>query len=213
MLFRICTVSIAFFCKFFITFDSAMKERFADIKQFEKLFEQYKESFTMFANSYVRDLIVAEDIYVESMMQYWEKHTELPPDTNIPAYILTSIKNRALNHLRHLDVRTEAEAQLYEHQTRELNFRISSLESCDPSELFTAEMREIIRNTLNELPEQTRQIFIKSRFENKTNREIAEELDMHIKTVEYHIAKALKIFRFRLKDYLPLLCFLLFPLR
>ena len=118
-----------------------------------------------FANSYVRDPIVAEDIYVESMMQYWEKRTELPTDINVPAYILTSVKNRALNYLRHLGVRTEVEAQLYEHQTRELNFRISSLESCDPSELFTTEVRDIIRNTLKELPEQTRLIFVKSRFE------------------------------------------------
>ena len=180
----------------------------AEVKQFEKLFEQYKEPFMSFANSYVRDPIVAEDIYVESMMQYWEKRTELPTDINVPAYILTSVKNRALNYLRHLGVRTEAEAQLYEHQTRELNFRISSLESCDPSELFTTEVRDIIRNTLKELPEQTRLIFVKSRFENKTNREIAEELDTHIKTIEYHIAKALKLFRVRLKDYLPLLAFL-----
>ncbi len=185
-----------------------MEERRADIKQFEKLFEQYKEPFMSFANSYVRDPIVAEDIYVESMMQYWEKRTELPTDINVPAYILTSVKNRALNYLRHLGVRTEVEAQLYEHQTRELNFRISSLESCDPSELFTTEVRDIIRNTLKELPEQTRLIFVKSRFENKTNREIAEELDTHIKTIEYHIAKALKLFRVRLKDYLPLLAVL-----
>ena len=64
-----------------------------------------------FANSYVRDPIVAEDIYVESMMQYWEKRTELPTDINVPAYILTSVKNRALNYLRHLGVRTEAEAR------------------------------------------------------------------------------------------------------
>ena len=112
----------------------------------------------------------------------------------------------AVGHRR--PFRTEAEAQLYEHQTRELNFRISSLESCDPSELFTTEVRDIIRNTLKELPEQTRLIFVKSRFENKTNREIAEELDTHIKTIEYHIAKALKLFRVRLKDYLPLLAFL-----
>ena len=67
---------------------------------------------------------------------------------------------------------------------------------------------KILLDPLKELPEQTRLIFVKSRFENKTNREIAEELDTHIKTIEYHIAKALKLFRVRLKDYLPLLAFL-----
>ena len=100
------------------------------------------------------------------------------------------------------------EDQLYDHRQRELNFRISSLESCDPSDLFTVEVKEIIRKTLNELPEQTRAIFFKSRYESKTNREIAAELEVSIKTVEFHISKALKLFRSRLKDYLPALLIL-----
>lgn len=150
-------------------------------------------------------MAAAEDIYMEAIIQYWEKRKELPADTNIPGYLLTSVKNKALNHLRHLTIRTDAEDQLYDHRQRELNFRISSLESCDPSDLFTIEVEEIIRKTLDELPEQTRTIFFKSRYENMTNREIAAELDLSIKTIEFHISKALKLFRSRLKDYLPLL--------
>lgn len=150
----------------------------------------------------------AEDIYMEAIIHYWEKRKELPADTNIPGYILTSVKNKALNHLRHQTIRIDAEDQLYDHRQRELNFRISSLESCDPSELFTIEVKEIIRKTLNELPEQTRTIFFKSRYESKTNKEIAAELEISIKTVEFHISKALKLFRSRLKDYLPLLLIL-----
>lgn len=148
-------------------------------------------------------MAVAEDIYMEAIIQYWEKRYNLPPDTNIPAYILTSVKNKALNHLRHQSIRIDAEDQLYDHRQRELNFRISSLDSCDPSELFTNEVKKIIQDTLNELPEQTRTIFFESRFENKTNREIAAKLGISIKTVEFHISKALKLFRIRLKDYLP----------
>lgn len=159
----------------------------------------------MFANSYIRDKAAAEDIYMDAMIQYWEKRKDLPDSTNIPAYILTIVKNKALNHLRHLHVKTEAEEELFSHRERELNFRISSLESCDPSDLYTDEMKRIIRQTLDELPEQTRAIFLKSRYENKTNREISEDLNISIKTVEFHISKALKIFRLRLKDYLPLL--------
>lgn len=181
-----------------------MGERQTETRLFGILFDQYKEPFTLFANSYIRDFSAAEDIYVDAMMLYWEKRHELPSDTNIPAYILATIKNRALNHLRHLNVKTEVTEQLFNHNARELNFRISSLESCDPAELFTSEVQEIIQNTLNGLPQQTRHIFFKSRYENKTNREIAEELNISIKTVEFHISKALKIFRVKLKDYLPL---------
>ncbi len=176
---------------------------------FASLFEQYKEPFILFANSYLRDRVVAEDIFIEAMMQYWEKRQELPSDTNVPAYILTTIKNKALNHLRHLDIKLEAETEMFNHQTRELNFRIFSLESCDPTDLFSSEMQSIIRKTMNELDEKTKQIFYKSRYENKTNREIAEELGISIKTVEFHISKALKLFRARLKDYLPFIVLLL----
>lgn len=176
---------------------------------FASLFEQYKEPFILFANSYLRDRVVAEDIFIEAMMQYWEKRQELPSDTNVPAYILTTIKNKALNHLRHLDIKLEAETEMFNHQTRELNFRIFSLESCDPIDLFSSEMQSIIRKTMNELDEKTKQIFYKSRYENKTNREIAEELGISIKTVEFHISKALKLFRARLKDYLPFIVLLL----
>jgi RNA polymerase sigma-70 factor (ECF subfamily) len=186
-----------------------MKKDLKGTDYFSSLFEQYKEPFILFANSYLRDRVVAEDIFIEAMMQYWEKRQELPLDTNVPAYILTTIKNKALNHLRHLDIKLEAETEMFNHQTRELDFRISSLESCDPIELFSDEMNSIIKKTMNELDEQTKRIFYKSRYENKTNREIAEELGISIKTVEFHITKALKLFRARLKDYLPFLVLLL----
>jgi len=186
-----------------------MENELKETNSFSALFEQYKEPFILFANSYLHERVVAEDIFIEAMMQYWEKRKKLSPDTNIPAYILTIIKNKALNHLRHLDVKLEAEVELFDHQTKELKFRISSLESCDPIELFSEEMQSIIRKTMGELNEQTRRIFYKSRYENKTNREIAEELGISIKTVELHISKALKLFRARLKDYLPLIVLLL----
>lgn len=195
----------------FYTFASVMEKRETEHSLFSKLFEQYKESFILFANSYVRDKNAAEDIYMEAIIQYWEKRKELPADTNIAAYILTCIKHKALNYLRHLNIKTDVEDELYEHRTRELNFRITSLEACDPSELYTEEIGMLIRQTLDELPEQTRRVFHKSRWENKTNKEIAAELGLNIKTVEFHISKALKLFRLRLKDYLPLFLLLFGP--
>lgn len=43
-----------------------------------------------------------------------------------------------------------------------------------------------------------------SRFENRSNKEIAETVGLSVKSVEYHIGKALKVLRVSLKDYLPL---------
>lgn len=152
---------------------------------------------------------LAEDIYMEAMIEFWEKRTSFSTEMNIPAYILTTIKNKALNHLRHLYIKTEAVSSIQSQNLRELNLRISSLDECNPSELFAEDVKQILRKTFKELPHLTKRVFYLSRIKNKKNREIAEELNMSIKTVEFHITKALKLFTARLKDYLSILLLLI----
>ena len=166
-----------------------------DLKAFNQLFADYQGRFIRFANMYVRDMAVAEDFTIKA-------------DSNVPAYILTIIKNKCINYLQHIQVREDASEHLKNHAEWELNTRISTLEACDPEELFTAEAQEIVNKTLATLPEQTRRIFIMSRYENKPYKEIAETLGMTTKGVEYHITQALKKLHINLKDYIPLFAFL-----
>ena len=169
----------------------------ADLKAFNQLFADYQGRFIRFANIYVRDIAVAEDFTIEALMQYWENRNTLKADSNVPAYILTIIKNKCINYLQHIQVREDASEHLKNHAEWELNTRISTLEACNPEELFTAEAQEIVNK-----------IFIMSRYENKPYKEIAETLGMTTKGVEYHIAQALKKLHVNLKDYIPLLVFL-----
>ena len=176
----------------------------SELQNFNKLFTDYKERFIRFARFYVRDEAVAEDFVIEALMYYWEKRNELDPDSNIPAYILTVIKHKCLNYLQHLDIRQATNEIMKEHAQWELNTRISTLEACDPNELFSQEIQEIVDKTLNTLPAQTREVFILSRYKNKSHKEIAELLNITTKGVEYHITKALKKLQINLSDYLPL---------
>ncbi len=182
----------------------------ADLKAFNQLFSDYQGRFIRFANMYVRDMAVAEDFTIEALMQYWENRNALKADSNVPAYILTIIKNKCINYLQHIQVREDVSEHLKNHAEWELNTRISTLEACNPEELFTAEAQEIVNKTLATLPEQTRRIFIMSRYENKPYKEIAETLGMTTKGVEYHIAQTLKRLHTNLKDYIPLLLFYLY---
>lgn len=175
-----------------------------DLKAFNQLFSDYQGRFIRFAQTYVRDTAVAEDFTVEALMYYWEKQKALPADTNVPAYILTVIKHKCLNHLQHQQVHEEVSEKLKDHAEWELNTRITTLRACEPSELFTAEAQAIVDRTLAGLPEQTRRIFIMSRYENKSHKEIAELTGMTTKGVEFHVNKALKELRMNLKDYFPL---------
>mgnify|MGYP002343514741 CR=1 FL=1 len=129
-----------------------------DCGLFTVLFEQYREPFTRFANSFVRDRAVSENLFVDALVDYWQRRGSLPEDTNVPAYLLTSVRNKALNHLRHQRIRERSSDELM-----------------------------------------------------RRNAEIAAELNLSIKTVEFHIGKVLKVLRVRLKDYL--LFFFVFILR
>ena len=184
-----------------------------DIKELSRLLESYKGRFISFANSYVQEFSVAEDFTMEAFMDYWEMREILQPDSNVPAYILTLIKHKCLNHLKRRQLQEDVSQRLRAVAEWKLNLQISSLEVCEPTELFTTEIKEIVNRTLQQLPEQTRRVFLMSRFENKTRKEIADELNMTSKGVEYHIAKALAALRVNLKDYYTILPFLFYNLK
>lgn len=181
-----------------------------DLRAFNQLFTEYQGRFIRFAQTYVRDMAIAEDFTVEALMYYWENRKTLPDHTNVPAYVLTIIKHKCLNHLQHLRVREEASARLRDHAQWELNTRISTLRACEPHELFTLEAQLIVDRTLAGMPDQTRKIFIMSRYENKSHKEIAELTGMTTKGVEFHINKVLKELRVNLKDYFPLFLYLFY---
>ncbi len=161
----------------------------------------YRKSF-LFVKSYVHDELVAEDIVSESLIKLWER-MKLQPIEHVQSYLFSILKNSSLDHLRHESVERKAFKTLNEHLLREHEIRIAVLQACDPNEIFSSEIERIIRETLATLPERSRNIFMMSRFDNKSNKEIAEVFNISVKGVDYHIALALKTLRISLKDYLP----------
>ncbi len=167
----------------------------------------YRKSF-LFAKSYVHDDYAAEDIASESLIKLWEKmKNEIVEEKMILPLLLTILKNKALDYLKHEEVKRMALGDLTDWHQQELSTRISTLQECNPNEIFSDEVVNIVRQTLQTFSDQTRQIFVLSRMENKSNAEIAQELNISVKGVEYHITKALKALRISLKDYLPLFYF------
>ncbi|MEG1748446.1 MAG: RNA polymerase sigma-70 factor [Tannerellaceae bacterium] len=180
-----------------------------DIQTFNSIFTNYKGRFVHFARTYVDDDMIAEDIVVEGLMYYWENRKKLDSHSNILAYILTVIKHKCLDHLRRMHIQEDFVEFTKNNETRKLNLRIATLEACNPERIFSDELQSLVDKTLATVPEQTREIFIRSRYDNQSHKEIAEALGLSTKAVEFHITKALKVLRVALKDYLPLLmCFL-----
>mgnify|MGYP000966783866 CR=1 FL=1 len=180
----------------------------SDIKGFNSLFNEYYRRFIYFAIGYVKEEEIAEDFVSEAFTSYWENKESLLRDTNPPAYILTVIKNKCLNYLRHQQIHQRVSEELREHSEWLCQTKISTLEACDPEQLFSDEMKQIINETLNKLPEKTRQIFFLSRNHGFTYKEIAEKTNLSQKTIEFHISKALQQLRITLKDFLMFFVFI-----
>lgn len=179
----------------------------SEINQFNTIYSTYYGKTFRFAQLYVRNDLVAEDIATESLIKLWETMKKEKVDKPL-ALLLTILKHKSLDHLRKQASMQEAFEGIAEWQQRELSIRISTLDACNPDDIFSEEIQSILAKTLNELPPQTKKVFTMSRFEQKSGKEIAEALGISVKGVDYHIAKALKALRISLKDYLPLFYFL-----
>ena len=106
--------------------------------EFGRLFACYRHRFEILANRYVRNRTVAEDIVSESFMTLWENREKLPADCNLPAYVLTVVRNRCLDWLRAQSRHAQIEQQVYELRREVIAADIRSLEAFDPSEIFSA---------------------------------------------------------------------------
>mgnify|MGYP000004948406 FL=1 len=185
-----------------------MPSNSSDLIRFNKFFSENQQRFIRFAWTYTRDEIVAEDIVMEALMSYWENRLKISSEINPSAYVLTVVKNKCLNHLRHLQLGNEVSDRVSSHSEWELSNRIATLDACEPSALFAGEVQNIIDHVISRLSANTARIFVLSRYENKSHKEIAEIMGMTVKGVEFDISKATKELRVALKDYLVLFPFL-----
>ena len=140
-------------------------------------------------------------------MYYGEIRHRLEEVKDIPLYILVTLKNKCLDYLQRERTWNNIAENLLSNKEWELQMRISSLEACEPETLFSNEVQELVNQALAKLPEKSRHIFIMSRYEGKNYQTIAKETNLSVKSIEFHISKALNLLRKELKDYLPCLLF------
>ena len=188
-----------------------IEERF-----FNTIYNKYYRRSYLFVKSYIHSDLVTEDIVTEAFIALWENLRQQEgggqkksSDKDIAPLLFTILRNKAYNHLKHEAIKKSAIENLQDMKSYELSVRISSLEACNPDKIFMEDIGRIVEETLSQLPQQTRVIFQMSRNEGKSNMEIASEISISEKTVEYHITKSLKALRLSLKDYLPIFLFFL----
>lgn len=174
------------------------------------VFRARYNQYVNFAHSYVKDRAIAEDMVMDAFSAIWESNTDTgkwSSKSDLEAYVLTIVRNRAINHLRHITVRNKAGENIKTLEERDLNQRIATLEACDPKAIFCKDIEEIVQKAVEQIPLPARKIFYMSRYEHLSAQEIAEKLNISVKTVHYHIARALDFLRTKLSDYIITLFF------
>lgn len=180
-----------------------MSSRIEHVITFNQLYETYHQRFIRFARGYVAAEEIAEDIVNDSFLYYWENQQTIA-DQHISAYLLTIVKHKCLNYLKRQAREEQARDHFQSLDKWELELKISTLEACNPDRLLADEIQTLVQKALRSMPAQTRDILIRSRYRSQSNKEIAAELGLTVKSVEYHITKALRLLRTALKDYFPL---------
>ena len=172
-----------------------------DTASFEMLFKTHYDPLCRFALSYLQDPDDAEETVQAVFIGFWEKRQTIQVDTSLKAYLYRSVRNACLNEIKRVKVRKlHADSMMVKGEPQS-----------QPSDhlAIRQELEEKIQEALQTLPEQCRLIFKMSRFEELKYQEIADQLNLSIKTVENQMGKALKIMRTQLKDYLPLITILI----
>ncbi len=183
--------------------DTALLHRLAggDIRADAAIFTRYYTTLCAYTRLFVRGGEMGENIVQDLMLWLWENRMTLRITDSLSKYLFSATRNRCLNHLSHEMIERRVLNRIHER----LHDQFES-----PDFYVVAELQEKIRAAVESLPRTYREAFEMNRFQCKTYEEIAAELHVSVKTVDYRIQQSLKILRIRLKDYLPIVAAWLF---
>ncbi|MGV8096119.1 MAG: RNA polymerase sigma-70 factor [Mangrovibacterium sp.] len=162
-----------------------------DRKAFRYFFEKYYAELCNFVNIYVHDTNLAEEIVQDIFVYFWEKRGSLRLTHSVRSYLFSASKYRSLKEIRNQNTR----------QRILKGIRIADLDDqASQDELYfdTEEFRSVLNSAVENLPPKCKEIFLLSKIKNLSHKEIAERLNISVKTVENQITIALK----KLREYL-----------
>ena len=162
-------------------------------REISLLFRQYYGWVCSIIFRYVRDKELTEDLAQEVFLKFWKKRAHLDQVKSPKAYLSRMAVNEALSYLR---------KNRYFAREKEVGEEEGIAVANTDHALLHAELSERIQQVIAQLPPKCRTVFLLSRYEEMSYKEIAKQMDISVKTVENQIGKALRILRKSLKHYL-----------
>ncbi len=168
----------------------------SDEKAFDSLFRKYYKPLCAYAFRFV-ELNDAEEIVQDLLLWLWENRDTFSVKSSLSSYLFRAVYHRCLSCIEQKEVKQRVEQIFWERQSDEI-----------PSGIDDFQILELIRKiheAIEKLPESYRESFIMHRFKDKSYKEIATQLNISTKTVDYRIQQALKLLKEDLKDYFSIL--------
>jgi RNA polymerase sigma-70 factor, ECF subfamily len=170
----------------------ALKE--GSVDAFNLCYDLYFKTLCSFANFFVKNPEVAEEITQTVLLEVWINREKLPVHYSIKSYLMTAVRHDCLDYLKHKKI----EERFAGDYLKIANERYDDIFN----NLVDMDLQKSLDIAINKLPQHCREIFLMSRFKFMPYKEIAAELNISIKTVENQIGKALKIVRKELDPFL-----------
>lgn len=170
-----------------------------DVLAFEAIYDRYSKSLFLYAMNIFKKKEVCEDIVQNVFVQLWVKRGTKKINSLKP-FLFKSVKYQIFKHLRDKKV---SDAELSRLNIVDTSMSVSQ-------KLEYQELEDLIARQVDKLPKRCQQIFILSRFQYKSNKEIATELGISVQAVKNQISKALGSIRNNLNSEEALLFFLFF---
>lgn len=161
---------------------------------FDELFRKYFKNLTFFAMKMVKDKETAEEVVQDLFVNFWEKRHQLELKVSIKAYLYKAVYNNCIHVSKKEKMFNNDDLVL----TNELTEDFDNI-------LEQNELEVRIYGLIEQLPTECKRIFKLSRFEELKYKEIAERLQISIKTVETQMSRALKFLKSNMSDYIKLL--------
>ena len=164
-----------------------------DKDAFKHFFQTYYTDLCNFANTYVRDTTLSEEIVQDIFVYFWENKSKLQLTHSAKSYLYSASKYKSLNVLRDQNRISRIHSEI-----ADLNPQLALQED---ELLDSAQLHDILDAAINELPPKCKEIFLLSKEHELSNKEIAEQLDISVKGVENQMTIALKKLRESLAPY------------
>lgn len=160
----------------------------------EVLFKTHYASLCRFAKSILRDAEQAEDMVQEVFMKCWDKREQIQLTGSFKSYLFTAVRNHCFNTLK------LNERKFWMEEGMEDDERIAVNDVID--HIAAKTLNDKITQAIELLPDKCKLTFQLSRFENMSYKEIAETMNVSVKTVENQMGKALSVLRTHLAPYI-----------